>query len=88
MIVNPFINLTADLKLLELWESRWCLNFNVDKCMVMQIGSCNPKNQYLFGGVPLRCVESEKDLRIIIRIRIRIRIYNNASLGISIQNCH
>ena len=23
-----------------------------------------------------------------IRIRIRIRIYNNASLGISIQNCH
>ena len=22
------------------------------------------------------------------RIRIRIRIYNNASLGISIQNCH
>ena len=45
MIVNPFINLTADLQLLELWESRWCLNFNVDKCMVMQIGSCNPKNQ-------------------------------------------
>ena len=65
MIVNPFINLTADLKLLELWESRWCLNFNVDKCMVMQIGSCNPKNQYLFGGVPLRCVESEKDLGVV-----------------------
>ena len=65
MIVNPFINLTADLQLLELWESRWCLNFNVDKCMVMQIGSCNPKNQYLFGGLPLRCVESEKDLGVV-----------------------
>ena len=33
--------------------------------MVMQIGSCNPKNQYLFGGVPLRCVESEKDLGVV-----------------------
>ena len=32
--------------------------------MVMQIGSCNPKNQYLFGGVPLRCVDSEKDLGV------------------------
>ena len=27
--------------------------------MVMQVGTCNPKNQYLFGGVPLRCVDSE-----------------------------
>ena len=26
--------------------------------MVMQIGSGNPKNQYLFGGVPLRSVNS------------------------------
>ena len=37
---------------------------NVDKCMVMQAGPCNPKNQYLFGGVPLRCVDSEKDLGV------------------------
>ena len=30
----------------------------------MQVGPCNPKNQYLFGGVPLRCVDSEKDLGV------------------------
>ena len=64
MIVNPFNNLIADLQLLELWEAQWCLKFNVDKCMVMQVGTCNPKNQYLFGGVPLRCVDSEKDLGV------------------------
>ena len=64
MIVNPFNNLVADLQLLELWEAQWCLKFNVDKCMVMQVGPCNPKNQYLFGGVPLRCVDSEKDLGV------------------------
>ena len=45
MIVNPFNNLVADLQLLELWEAQWCLKFNVDKCMVMQVGPCNPKNQ-------------------------------------------
>ena len=38
MIVNPFNNLVADLQLLELWEAQWCLKFNVDKCMVMQVG--------------------------------------------------
>ena len=64
MIVNPFNNLIDDLQFLELWEAHWCLKFNIDKCMVMQIGSCNPKNQYLFGGVPLRCVDSEKDLGV------------------------
>ena len=42
MIVNPIYNLSADLLLLESWESNWCLKFNVDKCMVMQIGSGNP----------------------------------------------
>ena len=56
MIVNPFINLTADLKLLELWESRWCLNFNVDKCMVMQIGSCNPILVHYYE----HCIKNEK----------------------------
>ena len=64
MIVNPFNNLIDDLQFLKLWEAHWCLKFNIDKCMVMQIGSCNPKNQYLFGGVPLRCVDSEKDLGV------------------------
>ena len=30
------------------------LKFNVEKCMVMQIGLSNPKNQYSFGGESLR----------------------------------
>ena len=64
MIVNPLVDISADLQLLELWETKWCLKFNVDKCMVMHIGACNPKNQYLFGGAPLRSVDSEKDLGV------------------------
>ena len=66
MIVNPSNNLIDDLQFLELWEAYWCLKFNIDKCMVMQIGSCNPKKQYLFGGVPLRCVDKKKKTIIFI----------------------
>ena len=39
MIVNPIYNLSAEMPLLKSWESNWCLKFNIDKCMVMQIGS-------------------------------------------------
>ena len=50
MIVDPnkFSNISLDLELLELWEAQWCLKFNVEKCMVMQIGFSNTKNQYSF----------------------------------------
>ena len=66
MIVDPnkFSNILLDLELLELWEAQWCLEFNVEKCMVMQIGLSNPKNQYSFGGESLRCVDNEKDLGV------------------------
>ena len=66
MIVDPnnFSNISLDLELLELWEAQWCLKFNVQKCMVMQIGLSNPKNQYSFGGESLRCVDNEKDLGV------------------------
>ena len=66
MIVDPnnFSNISGNLELLELWEAQWCLKFNVQKCMVMQIGLSNPKNQYSFGGESLRCVDNEKDLGV------------------------
>ena len=66
MIVDPnnFSNISLDLELLELSEAQCCLKFNVQKCMVMQIGLSNPKNQYSFGGESLRCVDNEKDLGV------------------------
>ena len=62
---NKFSNISLDLELLELWEAQWCLKFNVEKCMFMQIGLSNPKNQYYFGGESLRCVDNEKDLGVV-----------------------
>ena len=53
------------MQLLELWEAQWYLKCNVDKCMVNGHASwTDPKNQYLFGGVPLRCFDRKKDLGV------------------------
>jgi len=41
--------------------------------MVQQIGSGNPKNQYLFGGVPLRSADSKKDLGVVINSAFKFR---------------
>ena len=85
MIVDPnnFSNISLDLELLELWEAQWCLKFNVQKCMVMQIGLSNPKNQYSFGGESLRCVDNEKDLGVTFNSSFSFEDHVRNSLGVS-----
>ena len=83
MIVDPnnFSNISLDLELLELWEAQWCLKFNVQKCMVMQIGLSNPKNQYSFGGESLRCVDNEKDLGVTFNSSFSFEDYVRNSIA-------
>ena len=66
MIVNPenFNEVQVDLQELFLWENKWLLHFNLDKCMVLHIGKSNPHNSYMFSGSILKQTEKEKDLGV------------------------
>ena len=66
MIVRPndFANTQIDLNALELWESKWLLKFNLDKCYVLYLGKNNPHNVYKLSESVLKETEKEKDLGI------------------------
>ena len=67
MIVSPnnFREVQIDLCALSLWENKWLLRFNLEKCMVLHIGKSNPHHCYNFSGSILKSTEKEKDLGII-----------------------
>ncbi len=48
------------------WAERWQMKFNIEKCKVLHIGSKNQHAQYLMNGTPLKSVDKEKDLGVII----------------------
>ena len=52
--------LQNDLKLLELWEKRWKMYFNVEQCKVMSISKthCYMKFEYYVDGQSLTRVDS------------------------------
>ncbi len=58
--------LQNDLDRLISWEQKWQMNFNVDKCKVLHIGSNNDRVKYSMNGVQLSKVDQEKDLGVII----------------------
>ena len=66
MIVSPsdFYNTQLDLDALHVWESKWLLNFNLEKCHVLYLGKHNPHNVYKLSGMVLDETKKEKDLGI------------------------
>ena len=51
-----------DLKMLELWESTWLLEFNVKKCKVLHTSfNNNPHNTYHLNGKVMLTSDQEKD---------------------------
>jgi len=58
--------LRNDLNSLFEWSEKWQMKFNLDKCLVMHIGSKNMEAQYSMGGKTLSKVIEEKDLGVII----------------------
>ena len=58
--------LQADLDKLTSWAHKWQMDFNVDKCKVLHIGSSNDHVQYSMSGVQLCKTSREKDLGVII----------------------
>ena len=67
MVVNPtnMPDIESDLEELCLWESKWLLKFNLDKCFVLHVGKTNPRNTYNFHGDDLTNTVKEKDLGVL-----------------------
>ena len=58
--------LQSDLDHLIRWAEKWQMQFNVDKCKVLHIGSNNDRTNYSLNGSELCKANHEKDLGIII----------------------
>ena len=57
--------LQRDLDSIKNWAVKWKMEFNVDKCKVMHLGSGNPRHTYTMGGEDLAVTTEEKDLGVI-----------------------
>ena len=60
--VDDVKGLQADLDNLHEWSKKWQMTFNVDKCVVLHVGSNNEKNSYRLGDQELKSSRMEKDL--------------------------
>ncbi|MCP4268390.1 MAG: hypothetical protein GY777_22910, partial [Candidatus Brocadiaceae bacterium] len=55
-----------DLDKLTEWAERWQMKFNIERCKMLHIGNKNQHAQNLMNGIPLKSVDKEKDLGVII----------------------
>ena len=60
------LELQSNLNQLISWAEKWQMQFNVDKCKVLHIGSNNDHTNYSLNGSELCKVNHEKDLGIIV----------------------
>ena len=58
--------LQSDLNKLTDWAHKWQMDFNINKCKVLNVGSKNEKFSYMMNDERLDNVNKEKDLGIII----------------------
>ena len=59
-------DLQNDLDELHKWSLKWQMTFNVDKCVVMHLGSKNTNNKYVLGNQELKSSSKEKDLGVLM----------------------
>ena len=72
--------LQNDINLLFKWSEKWQLPFNTSKCKVLHIGRCNPCHRYKINGKPLKSVNEEKDLGIIVDNDLKFHKQTAASI--------
>ena len=63
--------LQADLDILLDWSNKWQMQFNIEKCKVMQFGYNNPCLDYTMVGSKLTMTKSEKDLGAVIHSTLK-----------------
>ena len=54
------------------------MEFNVDKCKIMHLGSTNLKHTYTMGGTNLAVTSEEKDLGVLIDDKLNFRSHIKA----------
>ena len=59
--------LRDDLTNLDKWAIDWQMLFNVEKCVVMHIGTNNKFYSYDMNNAKLKTVDVERDLGVIIK---------------------
>ena len=64
--------LQIDLDRLVEWSRKWQMNFNFDKCKLMNIGREKIRTSYQMGGQTLTKIEKEKDLGVIINTKLSV----------------
>ncbi len=64
--------LQDDINKLYEWSQVWKMEFNIDKCHVMEMGEGQgrPHGEYSMGGIRLQKSESEKDLGVVVNSRL------------------
>jgi ribonuclease P/MRP protein subunit RPP40 len=63
---SSYVALQSDLHNLFIWSVDWQMLFNIEKCVVIHMGSKNLNISYNLGGTVLKPVDQEKDLGVII----------------------
>lgn len=65
-------SLQRDLDILLEWSRIWGLDFNINKCKVLHVGSNNINHVYTLGGRPLETTRQEKDLGVIVSSDLKV----------------
>ena len=73
-------SLQNDLDRLHEWSVKWQMTFNVDKCVVMHVGSNNVNNSYVLGNQELKSSNKEKDLGVIMDSTFKFSEQCNAAV--------
>ena len=65
---NSGRRLQNDIDSLSSWSNKWQLPFNVSKCKVLHIGSCNPCRRYKMNGKQLMHILEEKTWELSLTV--------------------
>ena len=73
-------SLKQDLDILTKWSEDWQIEFNTDKCKIMQLGRENFNKQYTLCNSTLKMSDKETDLGIIVSDNLKFSAQTNESV--------
>ncbi|KAK8741933.1 hypothetical protein OTU49_002018 [Cherax quadricarinatus] len=65
--------LQEDLNRLMQWSEKWQMQFNIDKCKVLNVGQDNNHATYKLNNVDLNITDCEKDLGVLVSSNLKPR---------------
>ncbi|KAF7684982.1 putative RNA-directed DNA polymerase from transposon X-element, partial [Cucumispora dikerogammari] len=60
------LTIQSDLDKLVEWAEKWQMNFNIEKCTIMHVGTKNLNYNYAMGNQDLAEVNQQRDLGVLI----------------------